>query len=186
MTTEIQDERDVLLKGLKDVLILIGEYHGGASSHATLNKIDKVVRDVSDQVRPVPKETFYIASKCSHAARWRDLRDRRGFRILASWIEPEGDMMPFGAVACIAEAAAADVFVLYHEAYETQRGALVELGAALAVRALTGKAVDVRLVGCGGLSADSLFLSHPNVRRFNTIEDALWAGPAKADAPGER
>lgn len=110
--------------------------------------------------------TVYIASKSAHGARWRTLR-AAGFPIISTWIDESGD----GETKswsdlwrrCVSEAAAADFTILYRHPGEYLKGALVEVGAALAA----GK--QVIIVGCGDLS----FRFHPNVIQALDLRDAF-------------
>lgn len=112
---------------------------------------------------------FYVASKTSHAWRWRSLRDR-GYRINSTWIDEagEGESSDYAdlAVRCIAEASAADVLILYCVATDALKGALIEVGAALAA----GK--EVRCVGdCPSISR--VFRKHPLWRECDSLPEAL-------------
>jgi hypothetical protein len=125
--------------------------------------------------------TIYIASKTKHAARWRDLRDNHGIRIISTWIDEAGPgespNRPDLARRCIAEASRADKFVLYCEPGEVLKGALVEMGAALA----TGKYVFT--VGeCENWPAESAFIDHPLVERFDDVVAAMYADPIRIGA----
>lgn len=117
--------------------------------------------------------SIYTASKTSQAWRWRGLRDK-GFNIIATWIDEaeEGQSADYADLAqrCIEEAAAADITILYCQPGDILKGALLEVGAALAA----GK--EVRCVGdCESISrvfrkhprwieCDSLAASLPNVK----------------------
>lgn len=78
---------------------------------------------------------IYIASKTTHAERWRALRTD-GLPIVSTWIDEAG----LGESASLAdlwrrnvlEAANAAALIVYHEPGETPKGALVEIGAAIA------------------------------------------------------
>ena len=77
---------------------------------------------------------IYIASKCCHAPKWREL-DKR-YPIKASWIYQAGpgetqDYIDLW-LTCIQEAREAQAFIFYHEPGETPKGSLIELGIALA------------------------------------------------------
>lgn len=113
--------------------------------------------------------TIYIASKTSHAERWKALR-ASGHRIIATWIDEAGEGQTSNiselAQRCIREAVDADVTILFCERGETLKGALIEAGAALAA----GR--EVRCVGtCNNLSR--VFSAHPLWTEWPTIEDAL-------------
>lgn len=112
---------------------------------------------------------IYTASRTVHAPRWLALRDR-GVRINATWIDEagEGQSVDFSALAVrsLSEASSADILLLYCEGGERLKGALVEVGAALAA----GK--EVRCVGdCPSISR--VFRAHPRWRDFPSVEAAL-------------
>lgn len=79
---------------------------------------------------------IYTASKVKHAPLWRTLREN-GWPVAATWIDEasEGETACYGELAarCLREVAQADVLLLYCEAGETLKGALIEVGAALAL-----------------------------------------------------
>jgi hypothetical protein len=115
----------------------------------------------------------YPASKAKHWQMWAALREA-GIPIYASWIDApfnrDGSELNSAQWShhwekCVAEAAAADVLLLYATQDERQCGALVELGSALAA----GKRVF--LVSPHTWS----FEHHPNVRRFDSLADAVAA-----------
>ena len=113
--------------------------------------------------------TFYIASKTTHAEQWRAMR-QSGIRINATWIDEagEGQSADYSELAarCIAEACGADAVVLYCEAGEILKGAMIEVGAALAV----GK--EVRCVGdCPSISR--VFRKHPLWRNCGSLTEAF-------------
>ncbi len=112
---------------------------------------------------------FYTASKTNHAAKWRQLR-ARGHNIIATWIDEadEGQSADYADLAerCIAEAAAADVTILYCQPGEILKGALLEVGAALAA----GK--EVRCVGdCESISR--VFRKHPRWIECDSLAASL-------------
>lgn len=115
---------------------------------------------------------IYVASKSRHWPFWAALR-AAGIPIAASWVDTEFNRTP-GAeppdwalhwMKCIDEAAASDVLLIFAGADENQNGALVEVGAALAA----GK--RVYLVA----PHDWSWARHSNVRRFDTLADAIAA-----------
>lgn len=87
-----------------------------------------------------PHDRIYVASKVKHKKRWIGLRDRGGYNIISSWIDmpddPEDTMglvdFPLLWSLCISEAASCDRLIVYHEEGDVLRGALAEVGAALA------------------------------------------------------
>ena len=119
---------------------------------------------------------IYIASKTTHAPRWRDLR-ADGVPINSTWIDEAG----VGETACftdlwrrcVDEAGAADALIVYREPGETLKGAFVEVGAALSV------GTPVYAVGCDEYS----FVNHERVTRCPSLEHALkCALPSTSEA----
>lgn len=115
------------------------------------------------------KKTIYIASKTKHAAHWRKLR-AQGFNVISTWIDEAGpgeslDLRDL-AVRCVAEAARADFLILYCEPGDFLKGALIEVGAALA------SGVQVLVVGeCDSLK--SALNQHPLWRECPNLGTAL-------------
>ena len=112
---------------------------------------------------------IYVSSKLVHAPMWQKLR-QLGHNIISTWIDEagEGETTDYSDLArrCINEAAEADVIILYCEPNETLKGALIEVGAALAA----GK--QVRLVGdCPSISP--VFRKHENWSECSTVDEAL-------------
>lgn len=130
--------------------------------------VDSFSQDSSAK-RCQPSERIYIASKITHASKWRDLRDD-GWPIISTWIDEagEGQSKSLGDLTdrCIAEAISCTHFILYSEPGEILKGALLECGAALA------NAVPVFCVG-DGPSISRVFEHHPCWHMCDTIEDAL-------------
>ncbi|HEX2554191.1 MAG TPA: hypothetical protein VHL98_10845 [Microvirga sp.] len=124
----------------------------------------ETAREVEADVRP----TIYIASKTTHAARWRDLRSA-GLPIISTWIDEagKGETACFADLwrRCVSEAASADALIVYREPGEVLKGAFVEVGAALA----SGK--PVYAVGCDEFS----FVNHRLVRSAPTLDAAISA-----------
>jgi len=124
--------------------------------------------------------SIYSAGKTWHAGIFRQLRDLLGYNIVARWIDldPESDFVANekGRLwsQCLEDATAADITIVYcGNVNEEQRGALVEIGHALAA----GKFVYL-LNSCKTFQADDgsdvAFTHHP---RFVSIETA---GPKAA------
>jgi hypothetical protein len=108
---------------------------------------------------------IYAASKSKHASLWRGYRER--FPISSSWIDEAEpgqthDKAEFWS-RCIREVLECYVLILYLEVGELQKGALVEVGAALA----TG--VYVFVVG----PLDHTWIEHPLVARADSLEQAF-------------
>jgi hypothetical protein len=125
---------------------------------------------------------IYCARKSRHAPWWQAIR-ACGIDVRSSWIdaefnhtgaEPSSDEWRAHWDRCIAEAAAADIVLVYARADERQMGALCELGAGLAAGAW------IYLVSDSAWSIGH----HPRVRIFPTLEAAVAAIVA-ADS-GER
>jgi hypothetical protein len=78
---------------------------------------------------------IYIASKAKHGWRWRQLRDS-GLPIVSSWIDESGDGQTTDWSDLwnrnVSEASAALALIVYNESGEQMKGALVEIGSALA------------------------------------------------------
>lgn len=113
-------------------------------------------------------ERLYVASKTTHADMWRELR-ARGLPVVASWIDEagEGQTADYSELAarCISEIIHCTAVILYSEPGEILKGALVEVGAALAA----GK--QVRCVGrCDSISR--VFEKHPLWSRHSSVEAA--------------
>ena len=71
-------------------------------------------------------------------------------------------------IRCIIEAANADRLVLYCEAGEVLKGALIEMGAALA------RGIEVVCVGEGiNWPSGSAFARHPRIRFAQSIQEAI-------------
>jgi hypothetical protein len=116
----------------------------------------------------------YVASKAKHAPWWQALR-AAGLDICATWVDWEFNHS--GAVPtpadwaahwerCVTEARDCDVLLLHAMPDETQKGGLIELGAALAA----GKKVFIVAP-----SFDWSWKHHANVAVFDTLDDALKA-----------
>ena len=111
---------------------------------------------------------IYIASKTRHAAKWRALRSD-GYDIISTWIDEAGpgesQDLPDLAKRCVSEAKSADVLVLYCEPGDVLKGALIEVGAALAC------GVPVREVGrCD--SIQTALRHHPLWTAWCSVEKA--------------
>jgi hypothetical protein len=114
---------------------------------------------------------IYIASKVTHAEKWRRLRDE-GWPVISTWIDEAGEgeskSLANLATRCIDEARSCTDFILYSEPGDVLKGALLECGAALA------NGVPVYGVGTGP-SISRVFENHPCWRICDTVEDALCA-----------
>ena len=83
----------------------------------------------------IQRAGIYTASRTQHAGRWIALR-AEGVPVMASWIDEAGPGQTTSYEKlwerCVAEAFSAGALILYSEPGEVMKGALVELGAALA------------------------------------------------------
>ncbi len=111
----------------------------------------------------------YCASNLKHRHLWLKARSD-GWPVISSWIDHPGhptDLTEYADLwrACIAEASSAQVLLLYQEIGDSNKGALVEAGAAL------GAGVQVIYVGPnrGVLS----FLYHPGVQHCGSLAEAF-------------
>ena len=117
---------------------------------------------------PTPP-SFYVASKTKHAEMWKAAREA-GEPIIATWIDEAGpgQTKDPGELAdrCVREAAQASATILYCEPGEALKGALIEVGAALAAG---------RLVVCVGTCASisETFNKHRNWRTAASISSAF-------------
>lgn len=116
---------------------------------------------------------IYIASKTKHAGHWLKLRVMKPDHTFTStWIDEacEGQTRDYSELAtrCLADVAQSDYLLLYCAAGEILKGALIEVGAALAL----GK--EVRCVGDSG-NLSRVFARHPLWRWFSSIDAALSA-----------
>lgn len=112
---------------------------------------------------------IYTASKTRHAHLWRAERGK-GLPIISTWIDEAepGQTADMGELweRCVLEASTADALVLYREGDETLKGALVEVGAALAA----GKRVFV-VADCS--PSEYSWLDHPLVVWCESLEQAM-------------
>jgi hypothetical protein len=116
------------------------------------------------------KPTIYTASKTKHAEKWRGMR-ASGYRVISTWIDEadEVGVIDFADLwtRCLAEASISDVTLVYMEPGEVLKGALAELGAALA----SGR----KVFAVGPVEASGTWFNHPGVTRFASWEDAMIA-----------
>lgn len=120
--------------------------------------------------------TIYTASKTRHAPKWRRLQTL-GVPVIASWLDEEcpedksKDVIPGLWVKMVEEAAGCGAVLAYFEPGEIIKGALVEVGAALAM----GKPVFV--CGCKPdypyVKEWGSWLRHPLVTLCKDLNDAL-------------
>jgi len=114
---------------------------------------------------------IYVASKAKHGQMWLDLKEKYQLPIKASWLNvyKEGMIEDYAAhwMTCISEVSSSRAVMLYHKQGEVQKGALVEVGAAI----LAGVPVFV----FGDVIHDELgsWLNHPSVCRCSSVEVAV-------------
>ena len=117
----------------------------------------------------------YVASKAYHAPMWRQIRGtlavhRSEFAIQASWIDIDvADSLSVDDVStdlwrkCVEEASSARLLVAYHARGDEWKGALVEIGAALAHE------IPVYVIG----APPGSWAAHPLVFLAGSFDDAL-------------
>jgi hypothetical protein len=134
---------------------------------------------MSDEMRKLAR--VYVASRVKHAAMWKALRAANECVVVSTWIDEagEGETSDLSELweRVLSEVSQADALILYIERDDFPlKGALVEVGAALAL----GKAVHVVLQDVEleprSMRPVGSWLHHPNVRRFNSVATAI-AGP---------
>lgn len=112
------------------------------------------------------KKGIYTASKVRHAGLWKTYR-AEGHPVISTWIDEAGEGETKCEtdlwVRCVREASSAGVLIVYVERYDTLKGALVEVGAALA------SGVKVLVVGVIGSS----WLAHPLVYQCGSLDEAF-------------
>jgi hypothetical protein len=117
----------------------------------------------------------YIASKTAHAASWLKLRELKPeIQITSTWINEagEGQTADYAELSerCLKEVAQADFLLLYCATNEVLKGALTEVGAAMAL----GK--EIRCVG-DSFSLSRVFCRHPLWKWFPSVDRALANHP---------
>lgn len=110
--------------------------------------------------------TIYTASKVKHAHLWRSLR-ASGVPVNSTWIDEAGEGQSASLsdlwVRCVREASTASAVLVYIEPGDWLKGALVEVGAALAC------GVPVLVVG----DPDGSWINHPLCHRCASVDAAL-------------
>ena len=113
---------------------------------------------------------IYIASKTIHAPKWRRLRNE-GYNIISTWIDETGIGQTPNytelSIRCIKEIRQSDFLIFYCEEGEIQKGAFIEMGAALAF------GIEVRCVVNRSADSNKVFRYHPLSREFSDIYAAL-------------
>jgi hypothetical protein len=110
---------------------------------------------------------IYVASKTKHAEMWRLLRTN--MHIESTWIDEagEGETDDYSELAarCLREVQSSSALVLYCQPGDVLKGALIEVGAALAF------GIPVYCVGtCESLSR--VFSRHPLWHKSGSLHDA--------------
>lgn len=109
---------------------------------------------------------IYIASKAKWGPRWQQLR-RAGVPIISTWIDESGvgETTDFPDLwdRCIREASSCSALIYFQMTGEEMKGALVEVGAALAA----GKPVFIAEAFVGS------WLHHPLVHVCDGLEGAI-------------
>ena len=116
------------------------------------------------------KDGIYVASKTKYAEMWRLLRAH--MQINSTWIDEagEGQTASYSELAtrCLNEVEKSCAVVLYCKPGDVLKGALIEVGAALAL------GIPVYCVGaCDSLSR--VFVRHPLWRKCSSLHDATEA-----------
>lgn len=124
-----------------------------------------------------PKRGIYVASKISHAPKWRAMRDA-GVPINSTWIDRDDPLDPDELsdlwVHCIREVQCADAVVAYRANIDEHlKGALSEIGAALAL------GIPVFAVGLTGLTIHR----HPGITNLDSLDEAFNAARIVASTP---
>ena len=148
----------------------------GAGTVVRSEAVPAVEEQMRELLEAIPDEAasrrgIYFASKAKHGSRWVNLREelaQRGLQVTSTWIDEcePGDTEDHADLWCrnVAEASAAAALIHYVEAGERPKGALSEVGAALA------RGVPVLWVGP---SCDYTVSRHPGVTWFPSLVEAL-------------
>jgi len=120
--------------------------------------------------RPAWRERIAVASKTRHAPVWRWFRDEAGWPIVSTWIDEAGegetDCLAELGTRCVRECLTCTGLIVYVREGETLRGALSEMGVAVAADR------KVALVDPDGVNMRShigVMARHPNVQRFEGV-----------------
>jgi hypothetical protein len=122
--------------------------------------------------------SVYVASRVKRAPMWREIRDAKAIGIVSSWIDEagEGETADLGELwqRIFGEVSAASALILYAETEDFPlKGALVEVGMALAL----GKPIFAVLPGVvlepRSMRPVGSWLHHPNVRRAASLTEAF-------------
>ena len=123
---------------------------------------------VIEDAQPVARNGIYVASKAKHGSEWKAMREA-GWPIVSTWIDESGQGethdWPDLWSRCVTEAANSAALVLISRGDDVLKGALVELGAALAA------GIPVFAVGISQYS----IRHHPLVAHYERESDAFDA-----------
>lgn len=112
---------------------------------------------------------IYCASKVKYAPLWLKFRET-GVNIISTWIDEAGPGQSKSykdlSLRCFQEVSQCDFVVLYCEDEDILKGALMEVGAAIAL----GKRV-ICVGWCASISP--VFIFHPLWHNCDTLENAL-------------
>lgn len=172
----VRQEKEIAHEALKN--------HWDDLKRAGHDDITELVSDLSSlreqnaalvKAQTGPGVGIYPASKTKHAGMWRELR-KQGYPIIGTWIDEagEGESASYEELSlrCISECRSAAVTILFCQYDETLKGALIEVGIALAA----GRSVFC--VGGNNETMSRVFRKHANWREFETIEEAIDAAIA--------
>lgn len=109
---------------------------------------------------------IYVASKAKYGYMWLNYRDNENVPIISTWINEykSGDTSDFSNLwlRCINEASSCSLLVLYAQPNDLLKGALVEVGAALAH--------DIPVILVGENTAWRTFHHHPLVTKEDSLD----------------
>jgi hypothetical protein len=118
-----------------------------------------------------PRHGLYVASKARHAPRWLELR-ASGVPIISTWIDEAGPGQTASWsdlwLRVVREVSSSSALVFHHEPGDTEKGALVEVGSALA------SGTPVFAVGAEEFN----FNAHPLVTLCASLDEAVQTARA--------
>lgn len=126
------------------------------------------------------KDGVFIASRPNHASKWKQMRSA-GMPIVASWIDHIQDNGTFSPdsqtkeslMAAINEPREARGLILYCEEGDRIKGAMAQVGAALAGGKMVVQVGDCDYLRISETSAPIWLTKHPNWKIANTVEEAI-------------
>lgn len=111
---------------------------------------------------------IYIASKTIHAPRWRELR-ACGVPVISTWIDEANKNQTRNMAdlwqRCVREAMTCETLIAFRTAEEVLKGALIEIGAALAN--------DKQVILVGFDAVNFSFKHHPNCKTAPDMKTAI-------------